>query len=75
MPLKAVFFDIDGTLVDSNEFHIMAWEEAFRESGHHVPKSHFIRSPKVVSPARVRQQLRGWPRLCHPGGADDFSCE
>ena len=33
MPLKAVFFDIDGTLVDSNEFHVMAWDEAFKECG------------------------------------------
>jgi phosphoglycolate phosphatase-like HAD superfamily hydrolase len=33
MPLKAVFFDIDGTLVDSNEFHVMAWDEAFRDNG------------------------------------------
>ena len=34
MPLKAVFFDIDGTLVDSNDFHVMAWQEAFRDYGH-----------------------------------------
>lgn len=33
MPVKAVFFDIDGTLVDSNEFHVMAWDEAFHEAG------------------------------------------
>lgn len=33
MPLKAVFFDIDGTLVDSNEFHVMAWHEAFHDHG------------------------------------------
>lgn len=33
MPLKAVFLDIDGTLVDSNEFHVMAWDEAFHEAG------------------------------------------
>ncbi len=33
MPLKAIFFDIDGTLVDSNEFHVMAWDEAFRDNG------------------------------------------
>jgi beta-phosphoglucomutase-like phosphatase (HAD superfamily) len=33
--LKAVFFDIDGTLVDSNDFHVMAWQEAFRDHGHH----------------------------------------
>lgn len=32
MIIKAVFFDIDGTLVDSNEFHVLAWERAFQES-------------------------------------------
>lgn len=39
MPLKAVFFDIDGTLVDSNEFHVMAWDEAFRDHGVHAEKA------------------------------------
>jgi membrane protein len=34
MLVNAVFFDIDGTLVDSNEFHVMAWQEAFRDHGH-----------------------------------------
>jgi HAD superfamily hydrolase (TIGR01509 family) len=29
----AVFFDVDGTLVDSNELHVNAWEQAFREAG------------------------------------------
>ena len=33
MPIKAVLFDIDGTLVDSNDFHVKAWEEAFRGVG------------------------------------------
>jgi membrane protein len=36
MPLKAVFLDIDGTLVDSNDFHVQAWEEAFRDNGHWI---------------------------------------
>jgi phosphoglycolate phosphatase-like HAD superfamily hydrolase len=36
MPLKAVFFDIDGTLVDSNEFHVMAWQEALHGHGYPV---------------------------------------
>lgn len=38
MPLKAVFFDIDGTLVDSNEFHVMAWQEAFDDHGFPIRK-------------------------------------
>jgi HAD superfamily hydrolase (TIGR01509 family) len=33
---SAVLFDIDGTLVDSNDAHAHAWVEAFLESGVHV---------------------------------------
>lgn len=31
--LQAVLFDIDGTLVDSNDLHVEAWREAFRRHG------------------------------------------
>jgi HAD superfamily hydrolase (TIGR01509 family) len=33
MPITAVLFDIDGTLVDSNDMHVLAWEEAFAGIG------------------------------------------
>ncbi len=33
MTIKAVLFDIDGTLVDSNDLHVAAWDAAFREGG------------------------------------------
>ena len=33
MAIKSVFFDIDGTLVDSNDMHVIAWDEAFRAIG------------------------------------------
>lgn len=33
MDTKAVLFDLDGTLVDSNDFHVKAWDEAFQRSG------------------------------------------
>jgi HAD superfamily hydrolase (TIGR01509 family) len=33
MPIKAILFDIDGTLVDSNDQHVSAWQEAFRDAG------------------------------------------
>ena len=33
MNIKAVLFDIDGTLVDSNDFHVSAWQEAFLAAG------------------------------------------
>ena len=34
MKIQAVLFDIDGTLVDSNEQHVNAWAFAFRDEGH-----------------------------------------
>lgn len=34
--LKAVLFDVDGTLIDSNDLHAKAWQDAFREFGHRV---------------------------------------
>ena len=33
---SAVFFDIDGTLVDSNDYHVRAWQEAFAAAGARV---------------------------------------
>jgi len=33
MAIKAILFDIDGTLVDSNDCHVTAWEEAFSGVG------------------------------------------
>lgn len=35
--IKAVIFDIDGTLVDSNDLHAKAWQEAFAHFGKDVP--------------------------------------
>ncbi len=35
--LRAVIFDIDGTLVDSVDLHARAWQEAFRHFGREIP--------------------------------------
>ena len=34
--LRPVIFDIDGTLVDSNDAHAHAWVDSLAEAGHHV---------------------------------------
>lgn len=39
---RAILCDVDGTLVDSNEFHIIAWDEAFRTLGYSIPR-HLLR--------------------------------
>lgn len=45
MQVRAVLFDIDGTLVDSNEQHVSAWVLAFREAGY------------PQEPSAVREQI------------------
>ena len=34
--VKAVIFDVDGTLVDSVDLHAQAWQDAFRDFGHKI---------------------------------------
>lgn len=35
--IEAFIFDVDGTLIDSNEFHAQAWKKAFAEFGYEFP--------------------------------------
>ncbi|HEV7593618.1 MAG TPA: HAD family hydrolase [Gemmatimonadaceae bacterium] len=37
MALQGVIFDIDGTLVDSNDAHAQSWVDTFAEAGYEVP--------------------------------------
>jgi HAD superfamily hydrolase (TIGR01509 family) len=41
--VKAVFLDIDGTLMDTNYLHIEAWAQAFEEVGARPPRSRIHR--------------------------------
>lgn len=36
--IGAVLFDVDGTLVDTNDLHAAAWQEAFRHFGVDLPR-------------------------------------
>lgn len=35
--IRAAIFDLDGTLVDSNELHVLAWHETFRHFHKDIP--------------------------------------
>jgi HAD superfamily hydrolase (TIGR01509 family) len=41
---RGVLFDVDGTLVDTNYLHAVAWWEAFRQSGYTVPTARIHRA-------------------------------
>jgi HAD superfamily hydrolase (TIGR01549 family) len=41
--IRAVIFDLDGTVVDSNELHVDAWDETFRHYGKEFPRAELHR--------------------------------
>ncbi|MGW4890961.1 HAD family hydrolase [Kitasatospora sp. NPDC004240] len=43
-PVRTALFDVDGTLVDTNYLHTLAWWEALRQYGHRVPMARIHRS-------------------------------
>src|SRR5690348_5762091 len=41
---RAVLFDVDGTLVDTNYLHAVTWWQAFAQGGHYVPMTDIHRA-------------------------------
>jgi beta-phosphoglucomutase-like phosphatase (HAD superfamily) len=39
--IRAAIFDLDGTLVDLNELHVLAWQETFRHFGKEIPNRYY----------------------------------
>jgi HAD superfamily hydrolase (TIGR01509 family) len=59
--IRGAIFDVDGTLVDSNDAHARAWEEAFREAGHPMPFEK-IRSLIGMGGDKLVPELTGWSK-------------
>lgn len=55
-----VLFDIDGTLLDTNYLHVLAWWQAFRDTGHEVEMWRLHRAIGIGSEELV-QRLLGRP--------------
>jgi HAD superfamily hydrolase (TIGR01509 family) len=58
--LKAVIFDIDGTLLDSVDLHAASWQEALRQFGHEVPyekvRSQIGKGADLLMPALLPEE-------------------
>ncbi len=61
--ISAIIFDLDGTLVDSNDLHTDAWDETFRHFGkqfprarlrHHIGKGGDQYLPEFLTEAELR---------------------
>ena len=64
--MKAVIFDCDGTLVDSEESHYLAWASVFQERGHSLEKQFYIDhlcGHGELKVARTASLLYGWTDL------------
>ncbi|MGH2721567.1 MAG: HAD family hydrolase [Actinomycetota bacterium] len=59
--VEAVLFDIDGTLVDTNYLHAVAWRRGFTESGFDVPTA-WIHHRVGMGSDRLMQELIGEER-------------
>ena len=57
--LKAVLFDVDGTLADTNYLHTVAWWEAFAQAGHDVPMAPIHRAIGMGSGRMLDSLLPG----------------
>jgi HAD superfamily hydrolase (TIGR01509 family) len=63
--IPAVLFDVDGTLVDTNYLHTMAWWRAFRDMGQQLPAARVHRHIGMGSDM-LMEALVGraeWPEL------------
>ncbi len=62
--IQAVLFDVDGTLVDSNDLHVETWDLAFRRFGKEFPRADLHRQigkggdqylPAFLTEAEIRE--------------------
>src|ERR1051326_6359201 len=67
VPLPAVLFDLDGTLIDSNYQHVIAWAEALRGAGIVIPTWKIHRRIGMSGKSFVRELLR---EIVRPKGID-----
>ena len=63
--MRAVLWDLDGTLADSREFHWRAWRDTMREAGVEITEAQFLAS--FVETARFLRRRAGSDRWIFSG--------
>jgi beta-phosphoglucomutase-like phosphatase (HAD superfamily) len=65
-PTPAILFDLEGTLMDSNYEHIVAWREAFRTKGLEIPSARIHRCVGMSGRLMIRILLTELGRTIGP---------
>ena len=55
MPIRAVLFDFDGVLADTENVHVAAWQRTFRVMGWHESEETCVRAASIADVAFVRE--------------------
>jgi HAD superfamily hydrolase (TIGR01549 family) len=70
--MPAVLLDLDGTLVDSNYFHTIAWFRAFQRHGHVVPMAHIHRLVGMGADQLLEELLGAYEEAVEDAWQDEF---
>lgn len=57
--IKAVFFDLDGTLIDTEKYYYVAWPKAFEHFGYKVTQAQYL-SLRSLGEPYYTERLKMW---------------
>ena len=64
MPPFAIAFDLDGTLIDNNDYHILAWQEFYRRRGWTLSIEDYITNFNGRTMPDVVKHVFSDPHMC-----------
>ena len=57
--IKAVFFDLDGTLIDTEKYYRVCWPKAFEHFGYHIEEEQYL-SLRSLGKPYVLERMQSW---------------
>src|SRR3712207_4357293 len=71
--MPAVLLDLDGTLVDSNYFHVVAWFRALADRGQVVPMARIHRLVGMGADQFLEELLGEYDKAMEDGWQEEFA--